>query len=122
MKECFKEMTMEKLMKIIDEFCKERDWDQYHSPKELAIGLSTEANELLALFRFQSDEQIKAMFETQREVIEDEIVDSLFFILRFASLYDVNLLEALERKMIMNRKKYPVDLAKGKNIKYTHLK
>lgn len=122
MKECSQEITMEKLMQIIDEFCKERDWDQYHSPKELAIGLSTEANELLALFRFQSDEQIRAMFENQREMIEDEIVDSLFFILRFASLYDVDLLAALERKMIMNRKKYPVDLAKGKNIKYTHLK
>ncbi|MBS3971977.1 MAG: nucleotide pyrophosphohydrolase [Erysipelotrichia bacterium] len=122
MKECSQEITMEKLMQIIDEFCKERDWDQYHSPKELAIGLSTEANELLALFRFQSDEQIRAMFENQREMIEDEIVDSLFFILRFASLYDVDLLAALERKMIMNRKKYPVDLARGKNIKYTHLK
>ncbi|MBS3990969.1 MAG: nucleotide pyrophosphohydrolase [Erysipelothrix sp.] len=113
---------MEKLMKIIDEFCSERDWDQYHSPKELAIGLSTEANELLALFRFQSDEQIMEMFKEQRETIEDEIVDSLFFVLRFASLYDVDLLAALERKMIRNRLKYPVELAKGKNIKYTHLK
>jgi NTP pyrophosphatase (non-canonical NTP hydrolase) len=113
---------MEKLMKIIDEFCSERDWDQYHSPKELAIGLSTEANELLALFRFQSDEQIMDMFKNQREVIEDEIVDSLFFVLRFASLYDVDLLAALERKMVRNRLKYPVELAKGKNIKYTHLK
>jgi len=113
---------MDQLMKIIDEFCSERDWDQYHSPKELAIGLSTEANELLALFRFQSDEQIKEMFNEQREVIEDEIVDSLFFILRFASLYDVDLLKALERKMIRNRQKYPIELAKGKNIKYTHLK
>ena len=109
-------------MKIIDEFCSERDWDQYHSPKELAIGLSTEANELLALFRFQSDEQIMDMFKNQREVIEDEIVDSLFFVLRFASLYDVDLLAALERKMVRNRLKYPVELAKGKNIKYTHLK
>jgi NTP pyrophosphatase (non-canonical NTP hydrolase) len=113
---------MEKLMKIIDEFCSERDWDQYHSPKELAIGLSTEANELLALFRFQSDEQIMEMFKNQREVIEDEIVDSLFFVLRFASLYEVDLLAALERKMVRNRLKYPVELAKGKNIKYTHLK
>ena len=113
---------MDKLMKIIDEFCSERDWDQYHSPKELAIGLSTEANELLALFRFQSDEQIMDMFKNQREVIEDEIVDSLFFVLRFASLYDVDLLAALERKMVRNRLKYPVELAKGKNIKYTHLK
>ena len=109
-------------MKIIDEFCSERDWDQYHSPKELAIGLSTEANELLALFRFQSDEQIMDMFKNQREVIEDEIVDSLFFVLRFASLYDVDLLAALERKMVRNRLKYPIELAKGKNIKYTHLK
>lgn len=113
---------MEKLMKIIDEFCSERDWDQYHSPKELAIGLSTEANELLALFRFQSDEQIMTMLKNQREVIEDEIVDSLFFVLRFASLYDIDLLGALERKMIRNRLKYPVELSKGKNIKYTHLK
>ncbi|MCD8574205.1 MAG: nucleotide pyrophosphohydrolase [Erysipelotrichaceae bacterium] len=113
---------MDQLMKIIDEFCSERDWDQYHSPKELAIGLSTEANELLALFRFQSEEQIKQMMIEQREAIEDEVVDSLFFILRFASLYHVDLLEALERKMVRNRLKYPIELSKGKNIKYTHLK
>lgn len=109
-------------MQIIDEFCKERDWDQYHSPKELAIGLSTEANELLALFRFQSDEQIQTMMVTNKEAIEDELIDSLFFILRFASLYHVDLLQALERKMIANRKKYPIELSRGKNIKYTQFK
>lgn len=113
---------MEKLMQIIDEFCTERDWDQFHSPEELAIGLSTEANELLSLFRFQSDAQIMAMLTTDKTSIEDELVDSLFFILRFASLYNIDLNEALVRKMAANREKYPIALSYGKNIKYTQFK
>lgn len=113
---------MEHLMHMIDEFCRERNWDQFHTPKELAIGLSTEANELLSLFRFQSDAQIMDMLAMDKISIEDELVDSLFFILRFASLYEIDLTQALERKMIVNREKYPIERAYGKNIKYTHFK
>jgi NTP pyrophosphatase (non-canonical NTP hydrolase) len=102
-------------------FCAERDWDQYHNPKDLAIGISTEANELLDCFRFKSEEQSKALFndEIKREKIEDEFADTLFFLLRFAYMNDIDIAKALERKIEKNAIKYPIDKTKGNNQKYT---
>ena len=56
--------TVQELMKMVRDFCEARDWDQYHNPKDLAIGISTEANELLDIFRFKSDEQMRAIFDS----------------------------------------------------------
>lgn len=107
----------------VRKFCEERDWDQFHSPKELSIGLITEASELLEHFRFQSDEQITALLSdaTSREEIEDELADCLFFILRFAGRQNVDLGRALDRKIAKSAAKYPVDKARGNNRKYDRL-
>ncbi len=107
----------------VREFCEARDWDQFHSPKELAIGLITEAAELLEHFRFQSDEQIAALFANpaSREEIEDEIADCLFFILRFAGRHDIDLKKVCDRKIAKSAAKYPVDKARGNNRKYDRL-
>jgi NTP pyrophosphatase (non-canonical NTP hydrolase) len=113
-------MQFESLNAEVREFCEKRDWGQYHTPKELAIGLSTESNELLELFRFKArTEQLELMAETgKREDIEDELADILFFLLRYADLYDIDLEAALERKLEKNRQRYPVDEFKGRNEKY----
>jgi len=113
----------EKWQGEIKKFCEERDWDQYHGPKDLAIGLVTEASELLEVFRFQSPDQSIALLngEATRSDIADELADSLFFVLRFAQKYDISLGDALERKMKKNAAKYPVEKAKGRNQKYTEL-
>lgn len=105
---------------LVKEFCAEREWDQFHGPKDLAIGISTEANELLELFRFKSDaEIINKLTETKyRENVEDEIADVLFFVLRFAELNHIDLVGALKNKISKNASKYPVALAKGSNKKY----
>lgn len=112
---------IERLKELVKNFCEERDWDQFHNPKELAIGLSTEANELLELFRFQTEEQMQDMFGSpkMRERIEDETADVFFFLLRFAQKNGIDLEQALVRKIEKNRKKYPAELARGKNLKYT---
>lgn len=75
------------MTKQVRDFCDARSWRSYHTPKELAIGMATESSELLQLFRFMSDEHIAGMLEDteQRQAIEDEIADTLLFLLRFRS-------------------------------------
>jgi len=111
------------LIQQIKEFCEQRDWDQFHSPKELAIGLSTESNELLDIFRFKTEGQMAEMLQSDkiREEISDELADIFFFLLRFSQMYDLDLKEGLKKKLRKNGEKYPVDKIKGKNLKYTEL-
>ena len=71
--------SIEELTQIIKDFCEARDWDQFHNPKDLAIGLSTESNELLDIFRFKSEEQMKQiMNSSKKEHVEEELADILF--------------------------------------------
>ena len=115
--------SISQLTEIIRTFCEERDWDQYHTPKDLAIGTITEAAELLEHFRFQSREQAMALLAdpTSKTEIEEELADVFFFLLRFCQRFDIDLGAALVRKMAISAKKYPVELIKGKNLKYTQL-
>lgn len=104
-------------------FCEERDWDQYHGAKDLSIGIITEASELLEHFCFKSEAQVEAMMKDpkKREEISEEMADVFCFLLRLAQRYDINLAEALDRKMEKNRTRYPVVKAKGSNRKYSEL-
>lgn len=115
------EQELQMLIKKVQDFCEERDWNQYHNPKDLAIGLSTESNELLDLFRFKSEEQMKNMLENpeKRNEISEELADIFFFLLRFSQMYDFDMKKVLEDKIEKNKKKYPVEQVKGKNLKYT---
>lgn len=111
------------LTELVKSFCSERDWDQFHGPKDLAIGISTEAGELLDLFRFKNDSEIIAKLNDSvnsvyREKVENEIADVLFFILRFAQLNDIDLSKALINKISKNAEKYPLEKYKGSNKKY----
>lgn len=117
------EDSIKELMEKVKKFCEERDWDQFHNPKDLAIGISTEANELLDIFRFQSEQDVRHIFidQLKREHVEEELADTLFFILRFAQMNHMDLGEILDNKISKNAKKYPVDKIKGKNLKYTEL-
>lgn len=112
--------AIEKLKQEIQAFCEERDWDQYHNPKDLAIGISTEANELLDIFRFKSEQDMQELLSdpTRREAVGHELADVLFFLLRFSQMYEFDLFEELRSKMELNKKKYPVDTSKGSNRKY----
>ncbi len=115
--------SLQDLSDIVQTFCEARDWDQFHGPKDLAIGVITEASELLEHFRFQSDEQALALLNDpkSREEIEEELADVFFFLLRFSQRFDIDLNSALKRKVEKSARKYPVEKAKGKNAKYTKL-
>lgn len=115
--------TLEELKNEVKNFCEKRDWDQFHNPKELAIGISTEANELLQIFRFKSEEDMKKMMESEkREEIEEELADVLYFVLRFAQMNNIDLSSAVLNKIEKNDKKYPADKVKGCNKKYNEYK
>jgi NTP pyrophosphatase (non-canonical NTP hydrolase) len=115
--------TVEELKNVVRAYCEARDWDQFHDAKELAMSITVESSELLALFRFKSREDMQRMFATPgtREKIGDELADVLFAVLRFAQLYDIDLSEEFHRKMIENERKYPVEKARGSNKKYDEL-
>ena len=114
------ETKLYELKDKIKAFCEARDWDQFHNAKEHAIALSIEASELLEIFRWKNEKEVAELFknEKKKEGIEDEMADILYFLVRMAQRYDLDLSEALDRKMEKNEKKYPVEKAKGSNKKY----
>ena len=111
------------LKQKIRAFCEARDWDQYHNPKDIAIGLITESAELLEHFRFKSDKEMEEMFKNPEKklAISEELADAFYFILRLAQKYNIDLSDATEKKMAKNEQKYPVEKAKGSNKKYNEL-
>jgi len=111
---------IESLISEVQAFCEARDWDQFHNIKDLAIGVVTEGAELLELFRFQSPEECEALLlePAKRQALEDEMADVLFFLLRIAGRYHIDLPSALRAKIKKNAAKYPVEKARGSNRKY----
>lgn len=105
--------TLAELQKVIQKFCEERAWDPFHGAKDLAIGLVTEASELLEIFRFVREKDLGDILKNRRSEIADELADSLYFILRFAQLYKIDLSQAMANKMKKNAIKYPAPVSKA---------
>jgi len=103
------ETKISELKEMVRVFCQDRGWDPHHNPKDLSIGVITEASELLEIFRFQSTENCESMMDnpSTREAIADELADVLYFLLRFAQKYDFDLSSEFKRKMEKNNQKYP---------------
>jgi NTP pyrophosphatase (non-canonical NTP hydrolase) len=118
-----KKTTINQLKNIVQQFCEVRDWDQYHGPKDLSIGVVTEAAELLDHFRFKTEDEARNYLKNpkKRLEVEHEVADTLFMLLRFAQMANIDLSHALSRKMVINNKKYPVHKSKGSNKKYNDL-
>ncbi len=109
------------LKEMVKAFCEERDWDQYHNAKDLAIGIITEASELLEHFRFKSETEVDDLFKEKQKKAEisEELADVFFFVLRLAEKYHIDLSDELQKKLEKNMVKYPIEKAKGSNKKYT---
>ena len=107
-------ITLESMQRRVAEFRDERDWAQFHSPKNLAMALSVEAGELLELFLWRDD---AAPLKKAR--ISEEMADVLIYLLSLADVIEVDLEEAIEMKLVVNAKKYPADLVRGKAEKYS---
>ena len=112
---------LEDLTRQIVEFRDERDWKQFHSPRNLAASISIEAAELLECFQWSSDETIAEDVEERRDEIEEEIADVLIYALLLAHDAGVDPAAAVRRKLAKNDAKYPAERAKGRREKYTEL-
>ena len=107
----------------IRHFVEERDWEQFHTPKDLAIGLSVEAAELLEHFRFQNEAEVekKLADEASLKDIGHELADVLYFVLLMCDRFGLDAAATLEEKLAISAARYPIAQARGKNLKYTQL-
>ena len=113
--------ALQALQKALREFARERDWEQFHSPKNLATALSVEAAELLEHFQWLTDEQSRTLDDAKRTAVGEELADVLLYLLQLADKLDIDPLQAAERKLRLNAEKYPADRARGRSDKYTEL-
>lgn len=114
-------MTINSLLKKLLKFRKDRDWEQFHNPKNLAVSLSLEANEVLEHFQWLDFDQSKAYGKQHKEEIAEEMADVLNYLLLLAHDLDVDLVEQSLKKISKNSDKYPISKSKGSSKKYTKL-
>lgn len=109
------------LSRLLAAFVSEREWDQFHTPKNLAMALAAESGELLEHFMWVTPEESASLPPATREEAALEMADVLLFLLRLAQKLDVDLLGTAERKLALNAIKYPVDKSRGRSTKYDKL-
>ena len=102
-------------------FAAERDWDQFHSPRNLATALAVEAAELLEPFQWLTEEQSSNLPPEARAAVEEELADVLLYLVRLADKLDVDLEAAARAKIVRNAAKYPVEKSRGSSRKYDAL-
>ena len=107
---------------IMRQFVSERDWDQFHTPKNLATALSVEASELLEPFQWLVSGDAGELDEAKLTAIRHEMADVLVYLVRLADKLDVDLFQAVQEKMVLNRAKYPADKVRGDSRKYSEYK
>ena len=114
-------LSLDDLQKKIIAFRDERDWKQFHTPKDMAISLALEAAEVLEHFQWKNEAEIAEYLKTNKEDIGDELADVLWWVLLMSHDLGIDILEASERKIEKTAKKYPVEKSKGRHTKYTEL-
>ncbi len=113
-------MDIQSIQQQLADFADERDWDQFHNPKNLAMALSVEASELVEIFQWLTPEQAKEIMDSsQSDHVKEEVADVMIYLLRLADKLDIDLESAVNDKIIQNGKKYPVNLSKGNADKST---
>ena len=110
---------MEKLKLRLREFADERDWNQFHSPKNLSMALSGEVGELLECFQWLTEEQSHNLSEDKLTAVGEELADIQLYLIRLADKLNIDLTQAVERKLSINAMKYPSEKVKGSAKKYT---
>jgi len=107
------------LRDVLRKFAADRDWDQFHSPKNLASALSVEAAELLERFQWLTEDESRNLPPAALAKVREEMADVLNYLVRLADKLDVNLLEAARDKIVVNAQKYPADQVRGSARKYS---
>lgn len=112
---------IKRLTEKIKKFRDERDWKQFHNPKDVALSLVLEAAEVLEHFQWKNQKEIEEYIKTNKENIGEELADVLYWILLMCNDLEINISEALEKKIKKNERKYPINKAKGKHTKYNKI-
>lgn len=109
------------LTEAIRRFSDERDWGQFHTPRNLLLALVGEVGELAEQFQWRTDEEVEALLADagRRTAVEEELADILYYLLRIADIANIDLSDALVEKLKVNAKKYPADKVRGSATKYT---
>lgn len=111
--------SLKKLQVTVREFCDERDWDQFHNPKDMALSLTLEAAEVLEHFQWMSETEVEDYLNRHKGAVADELADVLYWVLRMSDKLNIDLKEAFDKKLAKNEGKYPVSKARGNHKKYT---
>ncbi len=111
--------SLKDLRERINQFVQERDWAQFHSPKNLAMAMIVEAAEVVEHFQWMTEEESQNLDTEKKVQVGHELADTLVYLLRIAEVSGIDLIAAANKKIDLNANKYPVEKAKGSNSKYT---
>ncbi len=113
-------MNITDIQKKLRKFAEERNWDQFHSPKNLSMALAAEAAELLEIFQWLTEEQSKELVKNEKEMalVREEAADVFIYLARLADKLGIDIEEEVKKKIRLNEQKYPVELSKGSATKY----
>ncbi len=111
--------SLNELKQKLENFVVERDWAQFHSPKNLAMAMIVEAAELVEHFQWNTEAESHELSAEKREQVGHELADTFVYLLRISQVLNIDLIEAANNKIALNALKYPVEKARGKNNKYT---
>ena len=111
--------SLSDLRETINHFVNERDWAQFHTPKNLSMAMIVEAAELVEHFQWDTPLESQQLSAEKCEAVSHELADTFVYLLRIAEVLNIDLLEAANKKIKLNAIKYPVEKAKGSNAKYT---
>lgn len=116
-----KKLSIQGILKKIKKFRDDRDWMQFHDPKNLAVSISIESAELLEHFQWKTKEEIEGYIKKHKNEVQDEVADIAMYLFELADNNNIDLLQAMEKKLKKNAVKYPIKKAKGKHTKYNKL-
>lgn len=114
-------VKIKELTKRIIDFRNARDWKQFHNPKDVALSLVLEAGEVMEHFQWKNKEEMEKYIQTNKAEIGEELADVLYWVLLMGHDMKIDVLKALEKKIVKNEEKYPVEKSKGNAKKYTEL-
>ena len=114
-------MDIQELQKMVVQFRDDRDWKQFHNPKDLALSLVLESSEVLEHFQWKNGEDIEKYISKEKESISHELADVLYWVLLMSNDLDIDISQAFIEKIKLSGEKYPIEKAKGKSDKYNKL-
>lgn len=112
---------IQQLAQDLNQFAQARDWQQFHSPKNLASALTVEASELLEHFQWLTEAQSHQLDDDKRQAVAFEMADVLLYLVQLSSALNIDLIDAARRKMVINAQRYPVEQSRGNSKKHSEL-